>query len=284
VAGWLSGDAGHRDHWGWGRGCDGTRTHLRHHPLRSAQESLPAEKPLCPSGDRAVAQALAVVTRRRWRSYPNEEQTLLYQMQAGYYPPMTHSFAHRNGLIVAALACAIIAGCGTSHSRPTLPDKADRERRLPVYAAGKLIGYCRGDFSGSGPLVSFHAHWKHGSREASLCVGGVGEHFYDALYKVAGSHGLNGARLLHLVRVHTGSAIKGRVVGVYTAKARLVGFCVPGHTTGSLVCAGQGRQISIYNLNTRLLGDCTPSELVSGRGNLVCTQEVPSEGPSSVAT
>jgi len=185
-------------------------------------------------------------------------------------------------VIAAALACALVAGCGTSQPRRTTPRKPGREQRVPLYAADKLIGYCRGAFLGSGPLLSFHTESRRGSREASLCAGGTSERVYDALYKVAGSQGLHGARLLRLVRVHPGSAMRGRIVGVYTARAKLVGFCVPGDATGSLVCAGEGRQVSIYNLRARLLGHCTPNELMSGQGNLVCTEEVPSDGPGYV--
>jgi hypothetical protein len=182
----------------------------------------------------------------------------------------------------AALACTIVAGCGTSQPGLT-PRKPSHERRLPVYAAGKLIGYCHGYFSGSGPSVSFHTEWRRGSREGSFCGGGISDGAYDVLYKVPGSHGLNGARLLRLVRVQSGSTKRGRIVGVYTAGAKLVGFCVPGAATGSLVCTGQGRQISIYDLRARLLGRCTPNDLVSGQGNLACTEEVPGNGPGSVS-
>jgi hypothetical protein len=198
-----------------------------------------------------------------------------------YYPSMTHSLARRTDVIVATLACAIMAGCGTTRPRQASVRKPDDKQRLPVYAAGKLIGYCRGDFSGSGPSVAFHAEFRRGSREATLCASRVGEGVRDALYKVAGSHGDDGARILRLLRVDSGPALKGRVVAIYTVRAKLVGFCVPSRSIGNFVCTEQGRRMSVYSLSARPLGYCTPNELLSGEGNLVCTQEVSVTAPAT---
>ncbi len=251
--------------------------------LGSCARSLPIDANLL-TRPRQANQELASVRPGTWPTNgPHGRRgSYLGGVASGYYHPLVIRPRARRSVpmycvIAAALACAIVTGCGASQPRQTA------HRRLPVYAAGKLIGYCHGYFSGSGPSVSFHTEWRRGSHEASLCAGGISERVYDALYKVAGSHGLNGTRLLRLVRVPPSAAVNGRIVDVYTTTAKLVGFCSPGDTTGSLVCAREGRQTSIYDPRAKLLGQCTPGQLMSGQGNLVCTEEVPREGPGSVA-
>jgi hypothetical protein len=190
------------------------------------------------------------------------------------------------GIVLVLLA---LAGCGTSWPRTTARQQpALPQARLPVYNAGKLLGYCHGQLVHKGRSIAFETRFLHGSHEALICAQNAIGPVHSELYKAsASSRGLAGARILRLQSAQASTGVKRAGISVYSTTAKLLGFCTPGKGgtgTGNLVCTTPEHQLQAYTLQGRPLGTCTPDDPVSGVGKLVCIEEVPSDDHGQAST